>query len=52
MGRTVKFYLPQNRAVFVHRPMGKLPPHEWVTTPWRCTCWLRERHICKGARPL
>ncbi|CAM3481241.1 protein [Bifidobacterium longum subsp. infantis] len=35
MGRTVKFYLPQNRAVFVHRPMGFSPPHEWVTAPWR-----------------
>lgn len=20
--------------------------------PWGGTCWLRERHICKGARPL
>ena len=35
-----------------HRPMGKLPPHEWVTTPWRYLLWLREHHICKGARPL
>ena len=33
MGRTVKFYLPQNRAVFVHRPMGFSPPHGQVTAP-------------------
>ena len=30
MGRTVKFYLPQNRAVFVHRPMGFSPPR-WAS---------------------
>lgn len=33
MGRSVKFYLPQNKAIFSHRPMRNSPPHGPITTP-------------------
>lgn len=33
MGRSVKFYLPQNRAIFSYRPMRDSPPHGPITTP-------------------
>lgn len=33
MGRSVKIYLPQNKAIFSHRPMRNSPPHEPITTP-------------------
>lgn len=33
MGRSVKFYLPQNKAIFNHRPMRNSPPHGPITTP-------------------
>ena len=34
MGRSVKFHLPQNRAIFSYRPMRDSPPHEEITAPW------------------
>ena len=34
MGRSVKFHLPQNRAILSYRPMRDSPPHEEITAPW------------------